>query len=157
MKKICKKSWTIILSMVLMFSMLMPVMAKSVTCSDLNKAVSATKASGLKKVKASKGDTCTFLSYSNQKKIDDFKYASDSQQVYVVCIIKAKSSSDAKTIKSQFESIKKDTSNSSYLSSKEKKIAKAAKYGSKGNYVWYLSLGSSSANKKAEKAIKKLL
>ena len=40
---------------------------------------------------------------------------------------------------------------------KEKKIAKAAKYGSKGNYVWYLSLGSSSANKKAEKAIKKLL
>ena len=61
--------WVLVLS--LMFSMLLPVAAKaSVSCSDLNDAVYATKASGLKKMKASK--TCTFLSYSNRKKVDDF-------------------------------------------------------------------------------------
>ena len=146
--------WVLVLS--LMFSMLLPVAAKaSVSCSDLNDAVYATKASGLKKMKASK--TCTFLSYSNRKKVDDFAYASDSKQIYVVCIVKAGSSSDAKKIKSQFDSNKKDAVNNSYISSAERKIAKSARYGSKGNYVWYLSLGSSSANKKAEKAVKKLL
>lgn len=144
------------LSMFLMLSMLLPVAAKaSVSCSDLNDAVAATKASGLKKMKAS--DTCTFLSYSNRKKVDDFAYASDSKQIYVVCIVKADNSSDAKKIKSQFDSNKKDAVNNTYLSSAERKIAKSARYGSKGNYVWYLSLGSSSANKKAEKALKKLL
>ena len=94
--------WVLVLS--LMFSMLLPVAAKaSVSCSDLNDAVYATKASGLKKMKASK--TCTFLSYSNRKKVDDFAYASDSKQIYVVCIVKAGSSSDAKKIKSQFDNL----------------------------------------------------
>ena len=155
MKRICRKCGIVSLTILLILAMILPVAAKAgVSCSDLNEAVFATKASGLKKLEAS--NSCTFLSYSNRKKAEDSAYASDSKLIYVVCIVKADSSSSVKKIKSQFKTNKEDAVNNSYLSSSERKIAKSARYGSKGKYVWYLSLGSSSANKKAEKAIKKL-
>lgn len=152
-----KKHLVMICAMLLVFVMVVetPVHAASPSCSDLYDAVKDNCADGAKKV--TKKYSCTFLTSTYRKKVSTFYYATDSDQVYCVCIVKAKSSSDAKKIKSQFKNIYKDKKNDSYLSSSQKKIVKAARYGSSGKYVWYISMGTSSQNKKAEKALKKKL
>ena len=104
-----------------------------------------------------KKSKCTFLSYSYRKSVEDFYYATDSSQVYCVCIVKAGSTSDAKDIKKEFDSIKKEKKSDSYLKKDEKKLVKDARCGRSGSYVWYICLGSKSDNKKAEKALKKAL
>lgn len=130
--------------------------ASSPTCSSLYDEVKKKCSTGAKKV--SKKSSCTFLGYSYRKKVKDFYYATDSDQVYCVCIVKADSKSNAKKIKSQFDDIKKDNKSNKYLSSSEKKVVKAAQVGYSGCYAWYISLSSSSStNKKAVKALKKKL
>lgn len=130
--------------------------AASPTCSSLYDEVKKKCSTGAKKV--SKKSSCTFLGYSYRKKVTDFYYATDSDQVYCVCIVKADSKSNAKKIKKQFDEIKKSNQKNKYLSSSEKKVVKAAQVGYSGCYVWYVSLSSgSSANKKAVKALKKKL
>lgn len=156
-KTMWKKRLMMICAMLLAFVFVMetPVQAANPSCSDLYEAVKAKCADGAKKV--SKKYSCTFLTSTYRKKVSSFYYATDSDQVYCVCIIKAKSSSDAKKIKSQFKQIYKDKKNDRYLSSSQKKVVKAARYGSSGKYAWYISMGTSSQNKKAEKALKKKL
>ena len=140
----------------LVFLVQLPVEAEeTVSCSKLYGAVKEKCQDGAKKVYSK--DKCTFLSYSYRKKAEDFYYATDSNQVYCVCIVKAESTSDAKDIKKQFDSIKKDKKNDRYLKKDEKKVVTGARTGRSGSYVWYICLGSSSGNKKAEKALKKAL
>lgn len=157
MKTLWKKRLMMICAMLLafVFGLETPVQAASPSCSDLYDAVKGECASGAQKV--SKKTSCTFLTSSYRKKVSSFYYATDNDQVYCVCIVKAKSSSDAKKIKSQFKQIYKGKKNDSYLSSSQKKVVKAARYGSSGKYAWYISMGTSSQNKKAEKALKKKL
>lgn len=131
-----------------------PVSA-AVTCKDLYTPVKTACPAGAGKV--SEKNNCTFLSYSLRKKVDDFYYACDSDQIYCVCIVKAGSTSDAKKIYDQFKTIQADKANDSYLKASEKKTVKAAKYGKSGNYAWYICLGSKTQNKNAEKALKKKL
>ncbi len=133
-----------------------PVQAASPKCSTLYDEVKKKCSSGAKKV--TKKSSCTFLGYSLRKKVKDFYYATDSDQIYCVCIVKAASKSDAKKIKKQFAEIKSGNKRNSYLSSSEKKVVKAAQVGYSGSYAWYISLSSSSsANRKAVKALKKKL
>ena len=157
MKTLWKKRMMMICAMLLAFVFVLetPVQAANPSCSALYDAVKGQCASGAKKV--SKKTSCTFLTSTYRKKVSSFYYATDNDQVYCVCIVKTKSSSDAKKIKSQFKQIYKGKKNDSYLSSSQKKVVKAARYGSSGKYAWYISMGTSSQNKKAEKALKKKL
>lgn len=157
MKTMWKKRWMMICALLLAFVFVVetPVQAASPSCSDLYDAVKDKCADGAKKV--SKKASCTFLTSTYRKKVSSFYYATDNDQVYCVCIVKAKSSSDARKIKAQFKQIYRDKKNDSYLSSSQKKVVRAAQYGSSGKYVWYISMGTSTQNKKAEKALKKKL
>ncbi|MCC8073243.1 MAG: DUF4358 domain-containing protein [Clostridiales bacterium] len=130
--------------------------ASSPSCSTLYKAAKKQVSSGAKKVK--KKSSCTFLTSSKRKLVKDFYYATDSKQIYCVCIVKCASSSDAKKIEKQFNTIKSSKTNDTYLTSSQKKVVKAAKVGRSGKYAWYISLATtSSANNKAVKAMKKKL
>lgn len=140
----------------LVFLIQFPVEAKStVSCSKLYDAVKEECSDGADKVTGK--SKCTFLSYSCRKKAEDFYYAADGDQVYCVCIVRTDGTKDAKTVKKQFDSIKKDKKKDRYLKKDEKKIVSGARVGRSGAYVWYICLGSSSSNKKAEKALKKAL
>lgn len=152
-----KKLFTVIAFMLaIMFFVQVPVeAADSVSCSNLYDALKEECESGAKEVTSK--STCTFLSYSYRKQVEDFYYATDSKQIYCVCIVKAESTSDAKNIKKQFDSIKKEKKNDNYLKKDEKKLVSGARCGRSGSYVWYICLGNSSSNKKAEKALKKAL
>lgn len=122
-------------------------------CSTLYTAVKAKSPSGAKKL--SRKTTCTFLTSKYRKCVTDFYYATDSDQVYCVCIVKADSTSNARKIKSQFDATLKSQKNNTYLSTSQKKVVKAAKTGRNGSYVWYISLSSSSTtNSKAVSALK---
>ena len=158
MKKNGKKKLAAVLACLLaaLFIVQVPVQAaSSVSCSKLYDAVKGKCNKGAEKV--SKKSKCTFLSYSYRKSVEDFYYATDSSQVYCVCIVKAGSTSDAKDIKKEFDVIKKEKKSDSYLKKDEKKLVKDARCGRSGSYVWYICLGSKSDNKKAEKALKKAL
>ena len=154
-----KRSWMAIVACVLavLFVVQAPaqVRASDVACSKLYEAVKGKCSSGAKKV--SRMDRCTLLSYSYRNKVKDFYYAADSDQVYCVCIVRADGTSDAKAIKKEFDSVKKEKKNDSYLKSSEKKQVKTARCGRSGSYVWYICLGSKNGNKKAEKALKEAL
>ena len=140
----------------LVFLIQLPVEAKeNVSCSKLYDAVKEKCKDGDGKV--TKKSKCNFLTYTYRKNVEDFYYATDSDQVYCVCIVRADSTSDAKDIKKQFDSTKKEKKNDRYLKKDEKKVVKGARTGRSGSYVWYICLGSSSANKKAEKTLKKAL
>ena len=39
----------------------------------------------------------------------------------------------------------------------EQSVLKSAVYGRKGKYVWYISMGNTTNNKKGERAVKKVL
>ena len=158
MKKLLKKSKKLVL--VLLAAVMIiglfqaPLEVQSATkCSTLASAVKKKASSGFKKT--SKKSTCSFLTSSYRKNVKDFYYATDSDQVYVVCIVRANSTANAKKIKTKFDSILKSQKNNSYLSSSQKKVVKAAKTGRSGTYVWYISLSSSSStNTKAVSALK---
>lgn len=127
--------------------------ASSPTCKTLYNAVKSKASSGVKKT--TKKSKCTFLTSKYRNYLKDFYYATDSDQVYVVCIVKADTTSHAKSIKTQFDTTLKSQKNNSYLSSSQKKVVKAAKTGRSGKYVWYISLStSSSTNNKAVTALK---
>lgn len=130
-----------------------PVYAANPKCSTLYNAVKKKASSGAKKV--TKKSTCTFLTSKYRKMLSDYYYATDGDDVYCVCIVKASSTSNAKKIKTQFDTILKSMKNDSYLTTSQKKVVKAAKTGRSGKYVWYISLSSSSStNNKAVKALK---
>lgn len=131
------------------------VAAESVSCKSLYTEVKKNCKKGAKKVK--KLEKCTFLSRTLRKSVEDFYYASDDEQVYCVCIVRAKSSSDAKEIEKEFKAIKKEKSEDSYLEASEKKQVKTAQCGRSGSYVWYICLDSKTNNKNAVKALKKAL
>ena len=142
--------------MAVLFMVQLPVQAAdSVSCSKLYDAVKEKCKTGAGKV--SKVDKCTFLTYSYRKSVKDFYYAADGNQVYCVCIVKADGTKTAKEIKKEFDNIKKEKKNDSYLKSGEKKLVKGARCGRKDSYVWYICMGSKSTNKKAEKALKEAL
>ena len=159
MKGMKRKGWMVVLAlcMALVIGFQLPVQAASEpSCSSLYDEVKAKCKTGAKKV--TKKSSCTFLSYSYRKYVDDFYYATDSDQVYCVCIVKAGSKSEAKKIKSQFSATLKANKKNSYLSSSQKKVVKAAQVGYSGCYAWYISLSTSrSTNKSAVKALKKKL
>ena len=163
MKKI-KKLLALLLAIVVLFTVFespITVQAKNVKCSTLYSAVKSSCSTGAKKVK--KQSKCSFLPKIYRKKISDFYYATDSKQAYCVCIVKVKNSKDVKRVVNRFNSIKKSNQQEikSYpkgYSNTEKKVIKSANVGNKGNYVWYIALGtSSSANNKCATALKKKL
>lgn len=86
------------------------------------------------------------------------KKKGSSKQKYMLYVVQAKSSKDVKTIKSRLNSYVKNEQRSmnNYLSSTGKKLYKNAKVGSKGKYVYFVMLDTSS-NKKAVNAIKKAI
>lgn len=129
--------------------------AANASCKALYTAAAKECKTGVKKV--TKQKNCTFLSYSLRKNVKDFYYATDSNQIYCVCIVKADSTSAAKDMLKEFNDSKKEKSASTYLSAAEKKQAKTTRCGRSGSYVWYLCLGTSTNNKNAEKALKKAL
>lgn len=159
MRKTKKRNWIALVACILavLFAVQAPaqIQASDITCSKLYDVVKEECSSGAKKV--SKLDRCTLVSYSYRKKVDDFYYAADSNQVYCVCIVKAEGTSAAKEIKKEFDSVKKEKKNDSYLKAKEKKQVKTARCGRSGSYVWYICLGSKEGNKKAEKALKEAI
>lgn len=127
--------------------------ASSPSCKTLYSAVKKKASSGVKKV--TKKSKCTFLTSKYRSYLDDFYYATDSDQVYVVCIVKADTTAHAKKIKTKFDSLLESQKNNTYLTKTQKKVVKAAKTGRSGKYVWYISLStSSSTNNSAVKALK---
>ena len=163
MKKI-KKLLALLLATVVLLTVFegpMTVQAKNVKCSTLYSAVKSSCSSGAKKVR--KQSKCSFVTRSYQKKISDFYYATDSKQAYCVCIVKVKNSKDVKRFTSRFNLVKKSNLREiknypKNYSNTEKKVVSSANVGSKGNYVWYIALGtSSSANSKCATALKKKL
>lgn len=139
--------------------------AATPSCSALYNAVKGKCSDGAKKVqlkasgkKSSETKRCTFVKSSYRKSVKDCYYATDSEQVYCVCIVRASSAATAKKIKKQFDATKKSNKESSYYygNSTSKKVVSAAQAGIKGKYVWYISLAKTSgANKKAVKALQK--
>lgn len=129
--------------------------ASSVSCKDLYAAAKGKCADGAKKV--TEKSRCSLLTYSYRKNATDFYFASDADQVYCICIVKADSTAHAKEIKKEFVNVKKAKKNDNYLKADEKKIVKNARCGRSGDYVWYICMGSASENKNAEKALKKAI
>ncbi len=152
-----KKYISLAVSMVLIITLLcsiVPTAHAETSCSTLYGAVKKVCSSGAKKV--SKKSTCTFVTYSNRKKVKDFYFAADNEQVYCVCIVNAGSKKNAKAIKNEFADTLKANKKDSYLDSDQKKIVRAGKVGYSGNYAWYVSLSDSSfTNMKAVRALKK--
>lgn len=99
------------------------------------------------------------LSASAKKKVESISYICDAKEVYSLCVMQAKTVSDAKSLLKQLKKYKKNNSKSSYLSdysSAEQKVFKNAVCGRKDSFVWYIAMSpKKAANTKGQKAIKK--
>ena len=159
MKKRCgtaKKLLIAVLAVLIAFGACSTPADAAVKCSTLASTVKSSSSSAKKGMaKTTKKSKLSFVSSTYRKYADDFYYATDSDQVYVICIVKADTTAHAKKLLSKFNSTLSSQKNNSYLSSSQKKVVKAAKTGRSGKYVWYISLSStSSVNTKAVTKLK---
>lgn len=154
--------FTAILLFALVLSNFVMTEAASVNCKNLCKT--ALKATGNSdKLKYQSQDEHDFagFSISQYKKVSSIMYIFDSKEVYSLCVVKAKSTSNAVSLQKSMKSYKSNNCNSDYLgdySPEEQKVLKNAVYGRKGKYVWYIAMSSAkSVNEKAQaKMIKDL-
>ena len=120
------------------------------SCALLYEAAAAQAADGAAQLTAR--ESCTFVSGSRRDTLADYYYASDSEQVYCVCIVEAPSEDAAAEILQEFNDTLEATQHDSYLTTDEQKVVKAARTGRSGCYVWYLSLSADSAVVQAAEA-----
>lgn len=138
------------------------VKAGSISCKSLCSAA-LKAAGGGSKLKYTSTSAMDFgaLSSSARKKVKNIQYICDEKEVYSLCVMEGKSTSDAKALCKVLKSYKKRNCSSNYLSdysSTERKVFQNAVYGRKGSYVWYIALSSNAAqNKKGQTAIKNKL
>lgn len=140
-----------------------PVHAKKApSCKSLCSA--ALKATGgSSKLKYSSTSAMDFgaLSASDRKKVKTIQYVCDTKEVYSLCVIKAKTTSQAKSLSKVLKNYKKRNCKSDYLSdysSVERKVFQNAVYGRKGAYVWYIAMSpNKKTNQKGQTAIQKKL
>ncbi|MFR2593928.1 MAG: hypothetical protein ACLTAS_10090 [Butyribacter sp.] len=80
---------------------------------------------------------------------------------YCVCIARAKNVNYAKKLYKAFKNYKYNKTHDTYFkkdyTKSEQSVLKSAVYGRKGKYVWYISMGNTTNNKKGERAVKKVL
>ncbi|MCD8211554.1 MAG: DUF4358 domain-containing protein [Oscillospiraceae bacterium] len=101
---------------------------------------------------------CTLITQKYWDLLDDFFYATDDEQVYCICIVRATDTEAAETVRDLFDDQLASMENDSYLTTDQQEVVQAARVGSDGQYVWYISLSSSSAdNQNAENVIKDLI
>ena len=101
------------------------------------------------------------FSSSDRKKVESIQYVCDTKEVYSICVVKAGSASNAKSLLKALKKYKNNNSNSDYLSdysADEQKVLKNAICGRSGAYVWYIAMSSKKAvNRKGQTALKKKL
>ena len=108
------------------------------SCQLLYEAVAAEASDGVAMV--TEKEECTFLTSKYRELLEDFYYATDPEQVYCVCILKADSEDSAQSIKEEFDDALLSMQNDMYLTTDEQKVAKTGVTGISGQYVWYISL-----------------
>lgn len=155
LKKKAKSLFLVLLAALMIVSLYQAPVEAATKCSTLASAVKSSSSTAKKGMaKTSKKSKLSFVTSSYRKYASDFYYATDSDQVYVVCIVRADTTSHAKKLLTKFNSTLSSQKNNSYLSSSQKKVVKAAQTGRSGKYVWYISVSSSSSTNK--KAVTKL-
>ncbi|MBR1740590.1 MAG: hypothetical protein IJ733_01725 [Lachnospiraceae bacterium] len=101
------------------------------------------------------------ISFRHDRKVSAIYYVTSDNTVYNVCVAKAKTTANAKTLYQAFAAYKKDRLASEYFKADftktEQNVMRNAIYGRKGKYVWYISMSSKKKNQAGEKALKKKL
>ena len=100
------------------------------------------------------------LGKSARKKVKSIKYLFDDNEVYSICVMKAKKTSGAKSLLKTLKKYKKNNCSSDYYmsdySATEQAVLKNAICGRKGKYVWYIAMSENKdTNTSGQKAIKK--
>lgn len=131
-----------------------------ITCKTL--CGSALKATGgSKNLKYSSKSAMDFgaLSSSARKKVKNIQYVCDAKEVYSLCVIETKNSTDATSLLNVLKKYKKRNCKSDYLSdysTTEKNVFKNAICGKKENYVWYIAMSPNKKdNTKGQTTLKK--
>ena len=134
----------------------------SVSCKTLCSAV--LKATGRSsKLKYASKSALDFgaLSASDRSKVKNIQYVCDAKEVYSLCVMEAKSASNAQKLYNAMKKYKNNNCSSDYLSdysASERMVFKNAVYGRKGKFVWYISMSAKKAdNIKGQTALKKKL
>ena len=163
--KAWKRIFVLTLAVLFLAGMLpqVPVNAKgSVSCKSLcSAALKAAGGAGHLKYQSTSAYDFGALPVSAKKKVKNISYVCDAKEVYSLCVMQAKNTSDAKSLQKQLKKYIKNNKKSSYLSDysqAEQKVFKYAICGKKGNYVWYIAMSPKKAsNTKGQKAIQRML
>ncbi|MCX4317481.1 MAG: DUF4358 domain-containing protein [Lachnospiraceae bacterium] len=136
--------------------------AAKITCKKLcQTALKETGGSSKLEYQTTKKTDFPGFTISESEKISSLAYLCDEKEVYAICVVKAKSKSDAADLLESLQTYQESLSESDYLndySSTEQKILKNSVCGKKGKYVWYIAMSTKeSVNKKGQTKIKKKL
>ena len=136
--------------LVLLVSMLLGVNVNSASAKDSKEkkaCAAAIKATGnVKKItyKSTTASDFDAISFTHQKKVASSFFVTSDNMAYCVCVARAKN-------------VNYDTYFKKDYTKSEQSVLKSAVYGRKGKYVWYISMGNTTNNKKGERAVKKVL
>ena len=153
--------------LVLLVSMLLGVNVNSASAKDSKEkkaCAAAIKATGnVKKItyKSTTASDFDAISFTHQKKVASSFFVTSDNMAYCICIARAKNVNYAKKLYKAFKNYKYNKTHDTYFkkdyTKSEQSVLKSAVYGRKGKYVWYISMGNTTNNKKGERAVKKVL
>ena len=167
--RIIMKNKTLFLgtALVLLVSMLLGVNVNSASAKDSKEkkaCAAAIKATGnVKKItyKSTTASDFDAISFTHQKKVASSFFVTSDNMAYCVCVARAKNVNYAKKLYKAFKNYKYNKTHDTYFkkdyTKSEQSVLKGAVYGRKGKYVWYISMGNTTNNKKGERAVKKVL